>query len=337
MSKLAVLLIVMLLVGCASTDWRETENPPPILAHSWQQLQTVLQHAPVELRHAVAQSVEPRLLHADLPEQPDAVAPQEPRAVLIDILTRTGNSYLLSDGEFARVNAIVTGEGRQRQSYATALANYLTLPDFVCQQPVYGRYFQGRYGASPVAKPCPEEVPFSVLTQDEGAQIVWLDPRRVKSIHLLFAGKSRSMASRFGHVALRLVVCPEGKATEADCDSNLFEHVVLGFRAHIDELSLDTLKALSGDYKTYLFANRFMDVYQEYAIDEFREIYSLPLRMDDAQRETMVRELAEIHWSYAGSYNFFTRNCATILQKALRATWRELAMHEGMGSDPCCQ
>ena len=168
-------------------------------------------------------------------------------------------------------------------------------------------------------------MPFAVVTRYEGGQITWLDPRRVKSIHLLFAGQSGEMASRFGHVALRLVVCPQADASEEACDANLFEHVVLGFQAHIDELSLNTFKALAGEYKAYLFASPFMEVYEQYAIGEFREIYSLPLVLDEAQRERMVRELADIHWRYAGKYNFFTRNCATMMQEALRKAWPAFA------------
>jgi hypothetical protein len=172
-----------------------------------------------------------------------------------------------------------------------------------------------------------------VHTRYNGAQNIWINPNRVKSIHLLFASQSESLASRFGHVALRLVVCPEGKTTAAECDENLSEHLVLGFRAHIDEFSLNTFKALNGDYRAYLFANRFMDVYEEYAIDEFRAVHSLPLRLDDGQRELMVRGLADIHWRYGGRYSFFTSNCATMMQNALRVLWPEFATNAAISSD----
>ena len=108
---------------------------------------------------------------------------------------------------------------------------------------------------------------------------------------------------------------------------------MLGYRAHIDEFSLNTLKALNGDYKAYLFASRFMDVYEEYAIGEFREIYSIPLRLSDVEREMMVRALADIHWRYTGEYSFFTKNCATLLQNALRVSWPEFAANENMKSN----
>jgi len=73
-----------------------------------------------------------------------------------------------------------------------------------------------------------------------------------------------------------------------------------------------------------------MDVYEEYSIGEFREIYSVPLRLDDARRELMVRELADIHWRYSGEYNFLTSNCTTMLQNALRTTWPEYALNDSL-------
>jgi len=327
MNRVAVFLIATLFAGCASTSRQNTLNAPaPIPMRSWLQLQGDLRDAPVELRRAITQAVQARLPKADQAVTVTTEASQTSRAVLLEVMAHSPDRAFLPDAEFNNLHDVVIGENRHlEQTYAAVLAGYLTQPDFGCQQPLYLRYFQRRYGAGPGANQCRAEVPFSVLTRYDGAGNVWLDPKRVKSIHLLFAGKSQSMASRFGHLALRLVVCPEGKTSAAECDANLFEHLVLGFQAHIDELSLNTLKALNGDYKAYLFANRFMDVYQEYAIGEFREVYSVPLRLDDAQRELMVRELADIHWSYAGSYNFFTRNCATMLQNALRVSWPEFA------------
>ncbi len=91
--------------------------------------------------------------------------------------------------------------------------------------------------------------------------------------------------------------------------------------AHIDEFSINTFKALNGSYMAYLFANQFIDSYTDYTISEFRELYSLPLRLTDIERKKMVRDLSEIHWRYQGDYKFFTNNCASMLQKALRVIW----------------
>lgn len=335
MKGFALVLIAMLLVGCASTTKQhQASNILSISQQSWQQLQGALRDASGELYRAVLHEGEARLQHSGQTEALKDPETKDQQALLVDILTHTRNQVLLSDKEFDNLNNVVIGINQQPQlSYAAALAAYLTQPDFACQQPLYSVYFDRKYALSRRHEQCRAEVPFSVLTQYEGTQVVWLEPKRVKSIHLLFASKSGSAASRFGHVALRLVVCPKGKTTDAECDANLTEHLVLGFRAHIDELSINVFKALSGEYKAYLFANPFMDVYEEYAIGEFRDVYSLPLRLDDAQRQLMVRELADIHWRYTGDYSFFTRNCATLLQNALRATWSEFASSEKFASD----
>lgn len=335
MRRLAVILIATLFVGCASANKRSVVvEPSPISAYGWQEAQTVLRDAPEGLCQAITQAGDARLRHPDRAEPLNSAGPQETRAVLLDILTHTHDRTLLPDAEFEMMIDVVVGNNPQpRRSYAVALAGYLTQPDFACHQPVYARYFQRRYAAGPAVAQCRPEVPFSFFTRYDGTQTAWLDPKRVRSIHLLFAAKSQSLASRFGHVALRLVVCPEGKTTAAECDANLFEHVVLGYMAHVDELSLNTIKALNGEYKAYLVANRFMDVYEEYAIGEFREIYSLPLRLDDAQREMMVKELADVHWSYTGEYRFLTQNCATMMQNALRMSWPAFAANDVMTSD----
>lgn len=230
------------------------------------------------------------------------------------------------DPSFAAVSVAVTGDTRSSaDEYRRARQGYQTDPRYACSQPLYAAWFrgQGRTGATPL--PCANRVPFAVQTPDEGIRVVWLDPARVSAVHLLFAGSSPSPASRFGHVALRLVVCPASAPDPQACDSNLSEHLVLGFQAHVDDFTLDLLKALGGEYQARLFASRFLDTYEQYAIGEFRELHSLPLRLSAPQRQQLVRDLAQIHWRFAGSYDFFTRNCATLLQQALRVSWDDYA------------
>lgn len=328
MIRFAALLIAAFLTGCATTPRPVTSGgAAPIPVRHWQRVQAVLQEAPAALRQNILQAGTARLQDVAPAEAPQEAEAPDARVTLIDVLTHTQNKTLWPDAEFERLHNVVIGASRKRQQpYAETLADYLTQSGFTCRQPVYARYFRQRYDTGLASTPCHTPVPFSLLARYENPNVVWLDPARVKSIHLLFASKSGSMASRFGHVALRLVVCPEGKTSEEACNANLFEHIVLGFQAQIDEFSLDTLKALKGDYRAYLFANRFMDVYEQYAIGEFREVYSLPLQLGDAQRQQMVRELSDIHWRYTGDYRFFTHNCATMMQQALQATWPEYAM-----------
>lgn len=298
-------LILAVLTGCASIRVPVVQQAPPAAAQGL--TGTVLPTTPPRLQQV--------LLKAGVTEV----------ASLADTVQHTTQSELLPDTAFARAHAVVTGDGGDlRSHYATALGAYITQADFSCRQPVYARYFQQRYAdASPT--PCQEPIPLLVMTRYEGAKLLRLDPHRIQSVRLLFAGNSRSLASRFGHVAIHLVICPEGSNEPARCETNLFQHIVLGYQAQVDDFSLDVLKALRGGYQAQLFANNFMDSYEQYAIGEFREIYSLPLRLDATQREQLVRELAEIHWRFSGDYRFLTRNCATLLQDALRTSWPAFA------------
>lgn len=233
---------------------------------------------------------------------------------------------LRPDAGYESLHDLLHGEGTSaRETFADMLSTFLLSRDFSCRQPLLARYLSQRYGEFPLPTVCEATVPFRVLEPYGGPGVAWIDPARVHAIHLLFAGRNRHLASRFGHVALRLVVCPEGRSDADACDSNLAEHLVLGFRAHVDELELDVRRAFTGGYAAHLYGHRFMDVYQEYAIDELREISSLPLRLDEARRGQMVRELAELQARYGGRYRYVTANCATLLQRSLRLLWPEMA------------
>lgn len=277
----------------------------------------MLATTPIALRTAITDESK-QLLQSSTTE----ALPMPPKARLSALLSHTRQKSLLPDAAFNQLAAVVLGvNSRPERAFVQSLTDYLLQPETACKQPMFARYFRQRYGESDASDACHQLVPFTLLAHHEGAKTVWLDPTRVKSIHLLFGGEGQGIASRFGHVALRLIVCPQGKSTTDDCDANLSEHLVLGFQAHINEFTLDHFKGLTGQYKAHLFANSFMDVYQQYAVSELREVYSLPLQLSDSQREAMVRELADIHWRYTGKYGFFGNNCATILQDALREIW----------------
>ncbi|MGF1761328.1 DUF4105 domain-containing protein [Photobacterium sagamiensis] len=323
----------LLLSGCAQQPTKEVTKP--ISTQDWQQLEARLQPAPPGLRKAIARETKDRLVpgnQAELTLQGDQS--MSSGALLHELLKSTDNPLLLPDQVFYKARTTVSGnQVSSAPSYARILSDYLMEPDFACGQPIYARYFQERYHGSASGSQCNDKLPFVVIDRYKGGETLWLSPKRVSAIHLLFAGEGKNMSSRFGHVALRLVVCPEGQSDQESCDSNLFEHLVLGYMAHIDEFELNTFKALSGRYNAYLFAFPFIDVYRDYAISEFREVYSLPLVLDQQQREQMVKELAEIHWRFSGDYRFFSQNCASLLQQTLHTLIPEMETDEQLGTD----
>ncbi len=245
--------------------------------------------------------------------------------ILQNHLSQTTDKRLLANRAFTQAQQSLSVSNTISQNgYALALSHYLTDRTYACHSPLYAQYFAARYQRQLSYENCANKLPINVITES-GERILWLNPERISQVHLLFAGEDDNLMSQFGHISLRLVVCPENDFSQDACDQNLYEHLVLGFRAHVDDITISTMKGLLGDYRAYLYANNFMDIYKEYTIEEFRDIYSLPLKLSPQQREDMLRGLAEIHWRFAGDYKFLTKNCSTLLQSALIALWPDYA------------
>lgn len=195
-------------------------------------------------------------------------------------------------------------------------------PDFSCRHPVYAAYFSRRGEMpAPGKKSCADTLPVRMLGREKGWYVQALDPDRVSEIQLIFIGQHGGGASRFGHVALRLIVCPDAGSTARQCALNVDEHVFLGFQAHVDDSQISLWRGILGGYTARLNAQPFIEAYEHYSSGEFRELRALPLKLTAAERKHMLAGLVQTHWSHASEYRFFTRNCATLLQDSLAALW----------------
>lgn len=212
-----------------------------------------------------------------------------------------------------------TGGGNNHAiRYRQELTAFLQNPEYACRFPVYAGYFARRYRQPVDFSACGATVPFYLISMREGGEVRHVDPKDISEIHLLFSSQGEALMSSFGHTALRLIVCPHGQREKAACDRNLREHIVLGFMGRIDEPQLNPLKGVFGGYDAHLLGFTFMEIYRTNTLYENRNLYSLPLRLSTDERQQIVRELAEVHWSYRGDYHFFTNNCATLLQDTLQ-------------------
>lgn len=227
--------------------------------------------------------------------------------------------------EFAALQRLLGDTGAHAPSYSELEQAYNTQPDFACRQPAYAAYFQRARAADNRSLVCDEKLPLLMWHKEGAWQVRWVNPAQVRSVHLLFAGKSPALASRFGHVALRLVICPDLASTSEACAINVDEHLVLGFQAHVDDSQIQLRRAIFGGYHTRLMANRFFDTYEQYTTAEFRELYSLPLLMDSQEQQDFLHSLVQLHWSHESDYRFFTNNCATLLQDTLARLWPRYA------------
>lgn len=206
------------------------------------------------------------------------------------------------------------------ETYALHASEYMVDPLYRCKRPLVAHVLESVWNYQSAAPPCNQQVPFLVAEGEAGNQIRWVDPARVYAVHLLFAGSTGNSMSRFGHVTLRIVQCAkERKMVDQQCEEDLFDHLSLGFKANIDELDLSLWKGVNGGYTMKLYAKSFIDTYREYSIDEFRNMYSLPLVLSPQDKQLLIAALAEVHWSYSTDYRFFTQNCATQVQWLLNS------------------
>ena len=204
---------------------------------------------------------------------------------------------------------------------------YLALdPEFECRKPATANYLAKRLGFNLSGK-CQKN--YKVVTQsayleDNYQTSASIDPKRVYQVHYLFAGKGQSIMSRWGHAMFRLVVCaPFRKKIGPECLDDVSHHLALSYRAHMSEMNISYAKGMFGKYPSQLFIMRYLEVQQEYTKNELRDLYSVPLKMTNAQKEDFIDLTLERFWTYQGKYYFFDNNCGTETAKHLAVALNE--------------
>lgn len=190
-------------------------------------------------------------------------------------------------------------------------------PDYRCRRPAAYGDLEGTLGVRPFPR---STCRVNHVAHAGGTRLV-LDPARIYQVHLLLAAAGTEMASRFGHLMLRLVRCaPDRAEIGPPCLEDLQDHVVLGFAADLrGERGIDPLKGLTGGYTTRLFVKPLTEVIIEYTETEFRDLRSLPLRLSREELERLVLRALEVHHSYASRYYFVSNNCAVEALRLLQA------------------
>ncbi len=201
-----------------------------------------------------------------------------------------------------------------REFVAVNLEYFLLDPEYACRRPALHRFFSEHFGWAPPHPDCPNGFSYLAAATDpaSGASsaLATLDPARVESVEYLLAEGNSEPMSRWGHSMLRLVVCAPGRLRGPDCRLDLQFHLVLSFRAFIDDVQLSSWRGLSGSYPSRLFVLPLEQVVEEYTRDQLRGLQSVPLAMDDAEIAMLLERAGRLHWSYDGRYYFVSNNCA---------------------------
>lgn len=226
------------------------------------------------------------------------------RATRNDFRDRSPDRYeLASPAEFVAVN----------------FEHFLLDPDYACRRPALQRHFAAHFDALPSPAPaCGADFAF-VGAGDGGAalRLLGIDPARVQAVEYLLAEADARPMSRWGHGMLRLVVCAPDRPRGHDCRFDLEHHLVLSFRAFVDDVQVSSWRGLTGAYPSRLFVLPLGQVVDEYTKVELRGLRSIPLRLDAAEVATLLERAAQVHWSYDGRYRFIDNNCAVEAWKLL--------------------
>lgn len=213
-------------------------------------------------------------------------------------------------------------------TFAVNYEFFMKDPSFKCRRPSYYNYFSRLLNVTPFDQEnCQASQQVTLIsestTNSSPLSSREINPERIYQIHYLFAGKGKQMMSRWGHAMFRIILCAPNKAVGPDCLNDYAQHIVVSYRANIEDMNMDYAKGMNGAYASQLFLMNMSEVVDEYTKGEFRDIISLPLKMDRAQIKLFAERLLENYWSYKGRYYFLTNNCATEAMNLLRSAYLE--------------
>ncbi|WP_312151399.1 DUF4105 domain-containing protein [Pseudomonas sp.] len=207
-----------------------------------------------------------------------------------------------------------------KEYIAVNMEYFLLDPSYGCRRPALNQYLQQHFAWTPQQTPCAKGLPFINAGNDFARQPLGeIDPERVYEVDYLLAEANQNLVSRWGHSMLRLVICAPGRPRGPDCRLDLDQHLVLSYRAFVNDVQLSSWDGLVGAYPSRLFVLPLGQVIDEYTKTELRSLASVPLRLNRDEVENLVRQAAEMHWSYDGNYWFLSNNCAVEGLKLLRS------------------
>jgi hypothetical protein len=204
---------------------------------------------------------------------------------------------------------------------AVNMEYFLLDPAYACRRPALYDYYKQHFGWAPATKDeCPKSYPFLNAGNDFAREPLGkLDPERVYEVDYLLAEANQNLVSRWGHSMLRLVICKPGRPRGPDCRLDLDQHLVLSYRAFVNDLQLSSWSGLTGAYPSRLFVLPLGQVIDEYTKTELRSLASVPMKLSRDEIDGLVQHAAEMHWAYDGNYWFISNNCAVENLKLLRS------------------
>jgi hypothetical protein len=232
------------------------------------------------------------------------------------------------------------------ESFAVNMEYFTMDPEFMCRKPSMFDFYARLFEVDPFPNRNCRVNNTVMLSTAAGYIPTSLDASRVYRIDYLLASAGKEAMSGFGHSMFRIVMCaPEHKdfitnriipATPfgKKCLEDKFYHLVVSYRANIEDARLSYMKGIFGGYPSMLFILNFSDVLDEYNRDELRDIISYPLKLSAKDREDFITKVKEEHWNYRGSYKFINNNCAVESYDLLRSSLENVQLNKKSSLTP---
>ncbi|MBC7530172.1 MAG: DUF4105 domain-containing protein [Oligoflexus sp.] len=184
-----------------------------------------------------------------------------------------------------------------------------------CVFPARALYFQSMGLLSRDHRSCPELETFQKQLDLDSMSLVF---------STAYAGNSASM---FGHTLLKL------NRKNSDPGRGLLDYGV-AFLALSDPTdgALYALKGLLGGYPGFYTIQNYYELVNQYAYSENRDLWELPIALDESEKRYLVTHLWELNKGVSASYYFTHVNCASMLAELIdvaKTDWQIRASIKG--------
>ena len=203
------------------------------------------------------------------------------------------------------------------EGFAVNMEFFLLDPEYACRRPSIHHVLAKHFGFDPFPnRSCGLNYVFPTSSErlsDKVVNLSDLNPKRLYQADYLFASEGQAIMSKWGHAMIRLAFCsPEHAANPGpECMKDLPYHFVASFRSNVTDTHIDNIKGIEGAYPSQLFILPLIEVMDEYNSRGLRDLVSLPLKLNEEQRNSFLTRTLEMGWEYRGRYFFFDNNCAT--------------------------
>ena len=205
-----------------------------------------------------------------------------------------------------------------QEHFALNFTQHLLDSSYACRRPALNTFFENLTKSKAFPEGSCDKT--TTIFSSAGGWKFDIDPKKVYQVHFLFASKGEEISSRWGHSMIRLVTCaPDRTTVGPECLEDVAYHLILSYRANIDDVIINNWDGLTGKYPSQLMTFSNGEIVDEYTSGQWRELISLPIKFTEKQKDLFVLSALEHYWSYSGSYKFLTNNCATEADQLVRA------------------